>query len=316
MCSTLNIFIMQNPLSFRQIAMLWREYKQMYVKRSTMSAYSLILKNHLLPYFGDATVLSEELVQKFAIEKLDNGLSQKTVKDILIVLKMIYRFGVKSGNFTHQEWDVRFPTDHSNHELAVLTLDNQRKLMKHLTDNFTFRNLGILICLNTGMRIGEICALKWSDINLSEATISVNKTLERIYIPDATPAKTEIVISSPKTVNSRREIPIGKGLLKILRSIIAVVNKDFYVITNEAEPTEPRTYRNYYKRLMESLHLPAMKFHGLRHSFATRCIESMCDYKTVSVILGHSSIATTLNLYVHPNIEQKKKCIDKMLRSL
>lgn len=316
MCSTLNIFIMQNPLSFRQIAMLWREDKQMYVKRSTMSAYSLILKNHLLPYFGDATVLSEELVQKFAIEKLDNGLSQKTVKDILIVLKMIYRFGVKSGNFTHQEWDVRFPTDHSNHELAVLTLDNQRKLMKHLTDNFTFRNLGILICLNTGMRIGEICALKWSDINLSEATISVNKTLERIYIPDATPAKTEIVISSPKTVNSRREIPIGKGLLKILRSIIAVVNKDFYVITNEAEPTEPRTYRNYYKRLMESLHLPAMKFHGLRHSFATRCIESMCDYKTVSVILGHSSIATTLNLYVHPNIEQKKKCIDKMLRSL
>ena len=110
--------------------------------------------------------------------------------------------------------------------------------MKHLTDNFTFRNLGILICLHTGMRIGEICALKWSDINLSAATISVNKTLERIYISDATPAKTEIVISSPKTTNSRREIPIGKGLLKILRPIMAVVNSDFYVITNEAKPTE------------------------------------------------------------------------------
>ena len=170
--------------------------------------------------------------------------------------------------------------------------------------------------LHTGMRIGEICALKWADINLSEATISVNKTLERIYLSDETPSKTEIVISSPKTANSHREIPIGKGLLKILRSIMAVVNSDFYVITNETEPTEPRTYRNYYKHLMESLHLPAMKFHGLRHSFATRCIESNCDYKTVSVILGHSNIATTLNLYVHPNMEQKKKCIDKMLRSL
>lgn len=166
------------------------------------------------------------------------------------------------------------------------------------------------------MRIGEICALKWSDINLSAATISVNKTLERIYISDATPAKTEIVISTPKTANSHREIPVGKELLKILRSIMAVVNSDFYVITNEATPTEPRTYRNYYKQLMESLHLPAMKFHGLRHSFATRCIESMCDYKTVSVILGHSNIATTLNLYVHPNMEQKKKCIDKMNKSL
>lgn len=97
---------------------------------------------------------------------------------------------------------------------------------------------------------------------------------------------------------------------------MAVVNTDFYVITNEATPTEPRTYRNYYKQLMESLHLPAMKFHGLRHSFATRCIESMCDYKTVSVILGHSNIATTLNLYVHPNMEQKKKCIDRMNKIL
>lgn len=307
---------MQNSLTFKQIATLWREDKQKYVKRSTMSAYSLILQNHLLPYFGDDTVLSEESVQKFAIEKLDSGLSQKSVKDILIVLKMIFRFGVKSGNFTHQEWEVKFPTEHSSRGLSVLTLDNQRKLMKHLTENFTFRNLGILICLHTGMRIGEICALKWSDISISDATISVNKTLERIYLSDEAPKKTEIVISSPKTANSHREIPIGKGLLKILRPIMAVVNTDFYVITNEAKPTEPRTYRNYYKHLMESLNLPAMKIHGLRHSFATRCIESMCDYKTVSVILGHSNIATTLNLYVHPNMEQKKKCIDKMTKSL
>lgn len=307
---------MQNPQTFSNVALLWREDKQQYVKRSTMSAYLLILKNHLLPFFGDDSSLTEESVQKFVIEKLNNGLSQKSVKDILIVLKMIFRFGVKSGYFSHQEWEVRFPSDHSSRELSVLSVDNQKKLMKYLSENFTFRNLGILICLHTGMRIGEICALKWSDINLSSATISVSKTLERIYLPDAKPAKTEIVITTPKTINSQREVPIARGLLKILRSIMAVVNTDFYVITNEATPTEPRTYRNYYKQLMESLHLPAMKFHGLRHSFATRCIESMCDYKTVSVILGHSNIATTLNLYVHPNMEQKKKCIDRMNKIL
>lgn len=240
---------MQNPQTFSNVALLWQEDKQPYVKRSTMSAYLLILKNHLLPYFGDDSSLSEESVQKFVIEKLNNGLSQKSVKDILIVLKMIFRFGVKSGYFSHQEWEVRFPSDHSSRELSVLSVDNQKKLMKYLSENFTFRNLGILICLHTGMRIGEICALKWSDINLSSATISVSKTLERIYLPDANPAKTEIVISTPKTVNSQREIPIARGLLKILRSIMAVVNTDFYVITNEAIPTEPRTYRNYYKQL-------------------------------------------------------------------
>ncbi len=306
---------MQNPLTFRQVATLWREDKHKYVKRSTMSAYSLILQNHLLPYFADATAITES--------RCRSSLSKNSIKDSAKECQgHSYRpqndFSLRREirQLHPPNWEVKFPTDHSNRELSVLTVDNQRKLMKHLTDNFTFRNLGILICLHTGMRIGEICALKWSDINLSAATISVNKTLERIYISDATPAKTEIVISSPKTTNSRREIPIGKGLLKILRPIMAVVNSDFYVITNEAKPTEPRTYRNYYKHLMESLNLPAMKFHGLRHSFATRCIESMCDYKTVSVILGHSNIATTLNLYVHPNMEQKKKCIDKMLRSL
>lgn len=95
-----------------------------------------------------------------------------------------------------------------------------------------------------------------------------------------------------------------------------VVNTGFYVISNDPKPIEPRTYRNYYKKLMKSLDIPIIKFHGLRHSFATRCIESNCDYKTVSVILGHSDISTTLNLYVHPNMEQKKRCISKMFKSL
>ena len=166
------------------------------------------------------------------------------------------------------------------------------------------------------MRIGEVCALQWKDIDLSKGTIAVTKTLERIYIPEGDKAHTELIFSTPKTANSNREIPISRTLMKVLRPLKNLVNSDFYVLTNEATPTEPRTYRNYYKHLMESLHLPSIKFHGLRHSFATRCIESQCDYKTVSVILGHANIATTLNLYVHPNMEQKKKCIDKMNKTL
>ena len=102
----------------------------------------------------------------------------------------------------------------------------------------------------------------------------------------------------------------------MVRPLKKVVNEDFYVLTNEEKPTEPRTYRNYYHRLMNRLDIPRLKYHGLRHSFATRCIESNCDHKTVSVLLGHANITTTLNLYVHPNMEQKKKCIAKMFKSL
>jgi integrase len=109
---------------------------------------------------------------------------------------------------------------------------------------------------------------------------------------------------------------MNKELLKMLKPIKKIVNPSFYVLTNDAKPTEPRTYRTYYKNLMKELDMPELKFHGLRHSFATRCIESKCDYKTVSVLLGHSNISTTLNLYVHPNLEQKKKAIDQMFKGL
>mgnify|MGYP003434951792 len=100
------------------------------------------------------------------------------------------------------------------------------------------------------------------------------------------------------------------------RGFVLAETGSFYVLTNSAQPTEPRTYRNYYKRLMKELDMPKLKFHGLRHSFATRCIEGKCDYKTVSVLLGHSNISTTLNLYVHPNMEQKKKCVEQMFKTL
>ena len=201
-------------------------------------------------------------------------------------------------------------------ELEVLSVANHRKILDYVQHNFTFMSLGIYISLSTGLRIGEICALKWSDINVTEGTIIVQRTIERIYVVEGEKKHTELVINTPKTVNSCREIPMSKELLAMMKPMLKVVNGDFYVLTNDVKPTEPRTYRNYYNRLMDKLDIPKLKYHGLRHSFATRCIEAGCDYKTVSVLLGHSNISTTLNLYVHPNMEQKKRCINKMFKSL
>ena len=307
---------MEKKRTIREVSALWKADKKQYVKQSTLSAYTLILENHILPEFGDKMKLAETDVQEFTLRKLQSGLSQKTVKDILIVLKMIQKFGVKAGILPFAEWDIKYPTEHKKQELEVLSVTNQRRIMQYAKENFTFRNLGIYICLSTGMRIGEICALKWGDINLATEMISVNRTIERIYIIEKGMKHTELVIGTPKTKNSIRDIPMSRELLKIIRPLKKVMNDDFYVLTNEAKPTEPRTYRNYYKQLLKQLNIPNLKFHGLRHSFATRCIESQCDYKTVSVILGHANISTTLNLYVHPNMEQKKKCINKMFKRL
>ena len=300
----------------REIATAWKEYKRPYVKQSTMAAYVLILENHVLPYFGDGDSLHEQAVQAFVLQKLERGLSVKTIKDILIVLKMVMNFGVKNEWMTYYEWDIKYPTTSTSKELEVLSVANHRKILNYIQSHFTFTGLGIYISLSTGLRIGEICALKWSDINVADGTITVSRTIERIYIIEGEKKHTELIINTPKTKNSCRKIPMSKELLAMIKPLKKVVNEDFYVLTNDERPTEPRTYRNYYNGLMVKLDIPKLKYHGLRHSFATRCIEAGCDYKTVSVLLGHSNISTTLNLYVHPNMEQKKRCITKMFKSL
>ena len=300
----------------REIATAWKEYKRPYVKQSTMAAYVLILENHVLPYFGDGDSLHEQAVQAFVLQKLERGLSVKTIKDILIVLKMVMKFGVKNEWMTYYEWDIKYPTTSTSKELEVLSVANHRKILNYIQSHFSFMGLGIYISLGTGLRIGEICALKWSDINVTDGTITVSRTIERIYIIEGEKKHTELIISTPKTKNSCREIPMSKELLAMVKPLKKVVNEDFYVLTNDERPTEPRTYRNYYNGLMVKLDIPKLKYHGLRHSFATRCIEAGCDYKTVRVLLGHSNISTTLNLYVHPNMEQKKRCITKMFKSL
>lgn len=302
--------------TINQITEEWKEEKKKYVKKSTYAAYQLLIQNHIKPYFGDLYEVNEEKVQQFVFDKLDAGLSEKTIRDIIIVLKMILKFGIKNRYFEYAQIDAKFPSKQEKKDLDVLSKADQKKFMEHLRNNFTFKNLGIFICLSTGMRIGEICGLRWCDVDTVEGVIKVRHTLQRIYIIEGETRHTELLLDTPKTANSVRDIPMSSELLKMLKSLNKVVNENYYVISNDIKPIEPRTYRNYYKKLCKQLDIPELKFHGLRHSFATRCIESKADYKTVSVLLGHSNISTTLNLYVHPNKEQKKKTIDKMLRSL
>lgn len=302
--------------TINQITEEWKEEKKKYVKKSTYAAYQLLIQNHIKPYFGDLYKVNEEKVQQFVFDKLDVGLSEKTIRDIIIVLKMILKFGIKNGYLEYVQIDAKFPSKQEKKDLDVLSKADQKKFMEHLRNNFTFKNLGIFICLSTGMRIGEICGLRWCDVDTVEGVIKVRHTLQRIYIIEGETRHTELLLDTPKTANSVRDIPMSSELLKMLKSLNKVVNENYYVISNDIKPVEPRTYRNYYKKLCRQLDIPELKFHGLRHSFATRCIESKADYKTVSVLLGHSNISTTLNLYVHPNKEQKKKTIDKMLRSL
>jgi integrase len=307
---------MNEQKTIAQVINLWKTDKRLYVKKSSFSAYVLLIENHLLPAFGAKELIEEAEVQSFVFKKLEQGLSQKTIKDILIVLKMVLKFGAKNKWLEHKSFDIQFPTEREKHNIDVLSRTNQKKIMSYIETHFTFRNVGVYICLSAGIRIGEVCALTWEDIDTDNGVINIRKTIQRIYLIEDGDRKTELILDTPKTKNSIRTIPMSRDLLRMLKPLKKIVNNSFFVLTNDAKPTEPRTYRSYYKNLMRELNMPDLKFHGLRHSFATRCIESKCDYKTVSVLLGHSNITTTLNLYVHPNLEQKKKCIDQMFKAL
>ena len=304
---------MNKKKTFQEVSKIWCDAKRPIVKHSTMCAYLLTLQTHLLPWFGTMETIAECDVQQFVIDKCASGLARKTVRDMVAVLKSIVKYGNKHGIFHFEEWEIEYPTDTENKLLPTLSLNHQRILMNHLIEQPTQQNIGVLLALCTGMRIGEVCALQWEDVDFTQKIITVRHTIGRIYNCEL--KTTERIHTSPKTKNSCREIPISKQLFQSLKTVRRQ-SQSPYVVGTSTQSKEPRSYRDYFSRLLKRLNIPHLVFHGLRHTFATRCIESQCDYKTVSVILGHSNVATTLNLYVHPNLSQKKKCIDRMSKFL
>lgn len=300
-------------LSFQEVAARWKADKRLYVKMSTYSVYSQLCNNLIIPYFNGRGEFSEELVQNFVNGLLEHGYAIKTVKDTMLVLKMILRYGEKLQCWPHVEFEIHYPTQALEaKKLSLLSPREQQKLLTYLRSNMDTKNFGIMLCLFSGLRIGEVCGLQWKD--LSDGLIHVNKTVQRIYIDDGAIHEYFVSIDTPKTRTSVREIPMTAELRSITRTLKKDARTSDYIISNAAEPLEPRLYRDYFKRTLRHLGLPAVRFHALRHSFATRCIESKCDYKTVSALLGHASISTTMDLYVHPGYAEKKRCIEQMAK--
>ena len=303
--------------TFNEVAALWKADKRQYVKKSTYSIYSQLCNSYILPEFGGNPVLNENSIQAFANRLLARGYAIKTVKDTMLVLKMIIRYGEKLGAWPHVEFQLRYPTL-AEVPRTIVTLSDKHlnMLLRHLREHISFKNLGVLICLHSGLRIGEVCGLQWKDLDMADGVIRVNKTVQRITICDGPIREDYVAVDVPKTASSVREIPIAREVKEMIRPFKKMMPFDYYVISGGPQPLEPRTYRRYFKHLLGELGIPPIRFHGLRHSFATRCIQSKCDYKTVSVLLGHSSISTTLDLYVHPGYAEKKKCIDRLARAM
>lgn len=309
---------------FKEAYKEWKERKRRQVKESTLAAYILITDNHLLPFFGytPADKINRRQVQQFVDNKLDDGLCTKYVRDMLIVLKMIVRFVSDEYEIPVLDtWKVIFPSKNAipaPNKLERYTPEEFRKIVETVLSYPSPKNLGILIALCSGMRIGEICALQYSDIDLDRKVIKVSKSIERIYLlnDEGRRGKTKIIIGEPKTLSSRREIPIMRDIYPLVKKFSAIARPEYYVCTLSEKYVEPRTFRNYYRNfILGKVGLKeCIKFHGLRHTFASTLIENKVDVKTVSSILGHSDVSTTLDVYVHPSEDTKRNAINTALK--
>lgn len=305
-------------MKFEQWAAIWLENKRNYVKESTYANYLVAMYNHIIPAFQGIEIgeISNRMLQERIIFWSKNGklngsggLAVKTVKDMIVILKMCLKDYEECYELEVRNRTMKYPPSREKSGIKVWSGEQQKQVMRLIRRYLDCETLGYAISLCTGMRIGELCALKWEDIDLANRLIHINKTLQRIYLKTAVgKGVTKIVITTPKSEKSVRNVPISNALLELLEQMGKQRGK--YVLTGTTSYIEPRAYREHYQKFVEQHGIQPIKFHALRHTFATRCIENGADYKIVSELLGHSSVNLTLNLYVHPNLEDKRRCVE------
>lgn len=280
-------------LTFGELSNLWLESIAHSIKESTYGNYSMKLEKHIIPCFGKIRYekLTVKIFNDFIAEKLSAGLSPRYVSDICRVIKSITKFARQKLGYSDKAELLNLPKCEKK-EREMLNSVQQNLLTHYLADSASPSNLGILISAVTGIRIGELCALKWSDIDLEKRIITVSKTMQRIKNIGGKTA-TKIVITPPKSKTSEREIPIPDILYSHL--IAMRKNGNCYVLTGKNFFVEPRTMQYRFRSVLKEIGLPQVNFHALRHMFATKCVNIGIDVKTLSEILGHCSVELTLN---------------------
>lgn len=262
------------------------------VKPSMLENYRMKIEKHLLPEFGDIRYdrLTVNQIQAFIDRKIESGLSAKYVSDIVTVFKSMAKYMYRVHEYANPLTILLIPKIERK-EMKLYSESQQKELTRYLLNHKNLVSVGILISLFSGLHIGEVCGLMWSDIDLQSGLLSVHRTVQRIKNHSGA-QHTKLHIDSPKSRFSKRMIPIPSFLIEILRQF---KNKDSsYVLSGNETPLDPRTMQNRFHAVLKKANLPSANYHTFRHMFATNCIAAGFDVKTLSEILGHSSVETTI----------------------
>lgn len=304
-----------SPLTVDELFSKWLAARKNSVKSSTYVTYQTMYENHVKAHFGSMKVrrVTSFMLNRYVSELLASGrndgggLSPKSVQSVMIMLKSVFAFGEEEYRFDDPARNVSLPKCRSR-EVEVFSREEMEKIRSEALSGGD-DGIGVLLALYTGMRIGELCALRWKDIDLDSRTIHVRKTLQRIKDPDNS-GKTLVLITEPKSESSVRDIPVPTFMLRQLRK--QKCGEECYFLTGRENYTEARTYQNKYRKFLEKAGVGYRNFHVLRHTFATECIKLGIDVKTVSELLGHSGVKITLERYVHSDMESKRQQLERL----
>lgn len=300
---------------FRSHCESWLDLNRHSIKDSSYAKYYSMLQNHILPYFENYPIskINSETVSQFVTYLVEEKhLSSKSIKDILTLFTSIWKYMQIQNNLPFMKLQVRVPQKQEK-EMRILSKEEESQLIQDLKNNQDPCSIGILLSLYCGLRVGEICALQWKNILWKEKCILIDSSLQRVKVFNGK-KKTVVRIASPKTKNSIRKIPISSDMMDLLKSLNPH-EEDFFLLTGNDLYMEPRKLQKKFSNMMEEYHWQGIHFHTLRHTFATRCIEYGFDVKTLSEILGHSNIQVTMNRYVHPDMEFKRKNMERLWKN-
>ncbi len=279
-------------------------------KVSTYQTYHYQMNSHILPFLGNyyLSQLTPAILKKFILELREKGLANSTVRAIFRLLSAAMRAALEEGLLKKNPCRKIKIHVESQAEQRVLTAQEHDRIKASAV---RAEDLPALLSLFTGMRLGEICALKWTDISWDTQTIMVRRTVQRVRYQhhDVFGAKTFLMVGAPKSNRSQRVIPLPAFLLEMLGQLQKAEPFGEYVFGSKSQVAEPRTVQRRFERLMQKLNIPDVHFHTLRHSFATRLLELGVDIKTVSVLLGHGSTKTTLDIYAHSLIDRQRAAV-------
>ncbi len=309
---------MASNFLFGDAAEQWLRFKRSGLKESSHSCYTVLVRNHLLPLLKDVpiTQLTEQKLADFFVNERENTrrstasgqLSPKTMSDIKSVLLQILGYAKENGLISSVP---ECPTM-STHQppIDVLSEQEQDQLIQSALETDTPHALGVLLSLYSGTRIGEVCGLTWADVDLENRTLNIEKTVYRLPVSGSHDQKTKVVIGVPKTACSNRTIPLPDQMICYLQQHRQEDN--VYLLTGTKKFMEPRVCLARYKTLLRKAGIADRTYHALRHTFATRCIENGVDVKSLSEIMGHSNVHTTMQLYVHPSLDSKRQQMNKL----